>query len=484
MVIALWALKAPGGNALFSAPGYASAISYILQSGHLTFLKFGDFKQAYPSMYLIASLLTSTTGLSLGSALALLDIFNATLVGLFYFFIIGSFVSSPRLVAAATMLSIVADEQLVNTSPFNIRFYGLIFFLVMMVLLTSFPSNQGHFPTWPFLVVSMASVLAYPMIAFMIILMTVFSFARKSIAFPSRKLFAVLVVSYASWTVYVSQFIYTGLSVMNNIFFSLFGVPSAAPSGTPHGLVYQLSRLLLSSVSALPYGLGYLIPAWFLAFFGVGAMTWIGLKLLRSKKAPFAFIMIPLFITGTVLFLLPGGAEWPRILVYIAPFIGASIFVALEHRGPLVTIIVVGTLLLTLPTVVAYYPLVGVYGAHYPSQYSAGNYVSSYARSGPIYIGSGIQTLVDFSLYTRIVSGLSPAPLTPTQAQDSLMSGLSSFKSSTTASLLTVDPLFFKAYSHYYGDESSIVAYQLVRNYTASLSQVYSNGYTEIYWND
>lgn len=481
LTLDLWEVKAPGGGLLFSGSSYGSIVIAMLQSGHLNFVAWGN----YPGLFMLGGFFGSTTGLPLRSALLVLDTLRSALIGLFYFLVIGSFSKSYKLTATFTMLSIIGSEELIKDPPFNVSSYGLLFFLIIMTLIVSGPLNASTFPRYifPFVIVSIASMLSYPMIPFVIMLMIVLAARVGRISISFVELLGVVSVPWLAWIVYVSRYFQVGQSFLTNVLTLLLGSNGASSSPTSsHPFGYYLSQLLISSQSALPYNIGYLLPAWFLGFFGIGILVWAISKLFHLARVPHAFIVVALLMTALLILLsnFPSGTGWPRILPYMAPFIGATMLTIFSRQRPLYYGIVISlVLLLALPTVIADTSSVGTSGATFQWETSTGNFLASHMTGGTVYFGEVISTL-DYNLNSRLMPLIPSVALTPGESLVNTNATIKAFSESRDGSTLAISPLLYFAYTHAYGN-------QYLDNFTASVdnvvttsNQIYSNAFIQL----
>ena len=135
-------------------------------------------------------------------------------------------------------------------------------------------------------------------------------------------------------------------------------------------------------------------------------------------------------------------------------------------------------LLLTLPTIVAYYPVVGDYGAQYPWEYSAGNFIAGHTATGYVYIGGGILSL-NYAMNARIVPGLSNAPQTSQGAQTIIESQLQVYEHSKGGDFISISSIFYATYGHLYGDASADTIKTLLSSVDTTCL-TYSNGFTRV----
>jgi hypothetical protein len=485
LTINLWEAKAPGGSFLIRSLPYgpgdtinaASLTSNILESGHLVLNQYG----VYPATYLIGSSFAYTSGVPLVSSIALLDTLFSMLIGLLSFLIIDSFSKSHGLSAAVTMLSIIADEVLFKQPPYTQYDFGVLAFFLMSILivrslLKDVRSNRHGLPL---AIIYLASVFTYAITPFVVVIMAILSKLTRSGYSLSSKTIAFTLVSFAAWSAYVSLPLL--LAFAQNLL-RFLGVSKGTPlPGAHHMFGYYLLQLLSTNIASLPYNLGYLLPAWFLVFFGVGTVIWLVVKTMHIpvNVAP-AFIMGGLLLTAVIVLLTgyPTGTAWPRVLVYMAPFTGVTVLGILGHRRRLyVTVVVAVVLLLTLPTIIAYTPTVGDSYANYAWEISAGNYLSTRMTGGVVYFAIGILTL-NFSFNSKLIPAL-PAEggLTPVEGQAVIYGEIKDFKLSTDGSVLAISSLLEANYAHLYGNTLLGNLTTDIERTTAASNLVYSNGF-------
>ena len=489
LTVSIWQIKIPDG--VFLGGTYYGAITTnVLHTGHLSYVGWGT----YPLIFTLASTLTQAGGISLTSALTVLDLYHSVFFAVLYFLLANRFLSSVRLAAGAATLSMIADEQLLRDPQFNVSTYGLLFFLLAIYLIYRFGSKRTGSFIALFALISCAYTITYPMTPFLIITILFFAFVG-SLRFHGRvykpkivanhSMLAIAVAPYLAWTAYVSGYVGLGTLLFNNIRSLFFGPSASSSPAGPHGFTFYLTQLLLSNASATPFHLNYLVPLWFLVFFGLGGLIWVSMKIRRSPSAPEASVMGALVLIGVLLFLLPGGAEWFRVLPFIAPFLGVGIFSSffLKKGGRRFMIVSIVIVLFTVPTLIAYSPQIGVDEAQYQWEFASGNYLTQHGTGNSIFIGSGIVT-TDYALQSEVnaAPGLPGGTTGPVQAQTTLVLALTEFESPDRNSILSSSPLFFGLYAHLFGSNSASTARSLMALSLKRNDLVYSNGFTAFYF--
>jgi hypothetical protein len=480
----LWQMKAPGLGLSYQYVSYgakdavsaASLTSSILETGRLVFAGYGS----YPGIYLIGSSLTYVSGLSLDSVILLTSSLLSIIIAVFTFLVINLFSKSTSLTSAVTMLSIVADENLVKQPPYTQYYLGVIFFFIIIIFATgaSWKKRESMHHAFPLIVLSLASILAYSITPFVVILIFAFSFFFGKAHRSFTRMLGFTVASYVAWSIYASL---NELEALTNGFLGIFGVKNGIElTGAGHSIGYYLIQLLSTNISSLPYDLGYLLPAWFLVFFGFGTLAWIVMRLLRPRaNLPPAYIVAALLVTGALVFFdeYPTGVGWDRLLTYIAPFIGATWLLVLSNRRSVYLRAIVGLILiLTLPTIVAYTPDVGVISTHYLWQATSGSYLIQHMSGGNVYFGDSV-LMLNYSFNSRMISAFPTGGLTPAHESDYVLKEIDAFSQSADGSVLVVSSLFSITYVHLFG-------YAHLANVTTEFdkiaeasSVVYSNGY-------
>lgn len=490
LTVNLWQLKALGVASSNQAIPYGAADTimagsltlHVLQSGHLLFVGYGS----YPATYLVGSSFAYVSGLSLVHVIAWSNILLSVLFATLSFLIIDSFTKSHKLAAAVTMLSIIADENLFKQPPYTQYAYGVIFFLIM-ILIVNMSLTKGKSIRYkaPILIVFASSVLAYSITPFLVILIAIFELLikRNSVSFP--KMLGYAMVAFFAWSLYAS---FGELLSITNGFLGLFGVNKGSTLllGTGHSPGYYLLQLLSSNLKSLPYPLGYLLPTWFLVFFGAGTLIWVVSKTLRlSMNVPPASFLAGFLVTGAFIFLdgYPTGTGWPRVLEYMAPFVGAAIaplFCGMRrgHTSVIFSLI----LILTLPTVVAYTSDVGAVSTHYQWETNAATFLGHLTNDEKVYFGDNLLTF-NYNLFSKLASNpLSPSSggLTPSDEFAYILSETGDFLRSDGGAVMVVSTLSFSSYIHLYGYKYSSNITALFQGANASSNLVYSSGFVTI----
>lgn len=487
ITVNLWSVKSPGSTLLNQSVFYgptdtvnaASLTSYILQNGHMVYAGYG----AYPATYFIGSSLAYLTGLSLTSVVFWSNTVLSGLIGILSYMIIDFFSKSHRLATAVTILSIIADENVIKQPPYTQYDYGVAFFLLMIIIMmASISSKEDSLVTSrseiPLVLVFTASVLAYSISPFLVILIVFFSMLSKHrhISLPKFLMFAI--VSFLAWSTYAAL---NELTALTNSLFGFAGTNNSVKLiGTNHSPAYYVLQLLSTNIGSLPYQLGYLLPIWFLGFFGIGTFAWITTKLYRrGANVPATSILAALLLTTAFVFLneYPAGTGWDRMLVYAAPFIGATVVFVLSNRRTLFIVAIISLiLLLSLPTIVAYTPDTGEISAHYPWQVDAGNYLTNYLSSGNVVFGNNVLTL-NYSFNSRLISAFPTGGLTPTSERGFIMNQIGNFSLSADGSVLVVSSLFVPTYLHLYGNTYLNNITMVFDRIAESSNIIYSNSF-------
>jgi hypothetical protein len=400
------------------------------------------------------------------------------------------FSKSRRIAVSVTMLSIIATEEVIKDPPFTPSAFGMVFFLASVMLLVRFSSRRPLTRKFilPFAILDAAAIITYSLTPFVLLLIVLFAFVTRRSFKPTCGLLGIVATPYAAWTVYVSRFLQIGQLFAFNIISLLLGpIGSSVPTaGNSHSFGYLLLQVLSPNLNALPFDISYLLPAWFLAFFGVGMIVWVAFLARRRVNTPPFYLLCALMVTSVVIIVsqYPTGTGWPRILIYFAPFVGAVFSQVIGARGRwLSTIIVAVVLVLALPTVASYTPTVGTFYAHYQWEWSAGSYLELHMTSGEVYSGSGVITS-NSSFNSRIL----PTPdifggLTGGEAQREITSDFAAFTHSSDGSVLAISPIFFLSYSFLYGTESTMTVRPIIYNLTTASNVVYSNAFNQVIMN-
>lgn len=483
LTVSIWELKGPGGNYLVAGSYYASIANQVTYSSHIVLGGWGD----YPSIFISASTLEQILGIKLDVVFSFMQAYGAALIGLFYLLIINCFVRSARLASAGAMLAIVADEELMKLNEPPPYIGSLLFLILVYILIRFFFVGRGN-GLLPYLVLVFGSAITYPLVPLLIVMIVMSAVVSRFKRVPLRRatlLVAVPATVWVGWTVYMTEYISLGQIFAENLYSILLGPNVSTASSSASGpFGYYLLQLLASNVTALPYGMGFLLPAWFLVFFGLGSTVWLFSRWIGSGDVPHLFFLGMFALSAAMLLALqyPTGTGWVRILPLMAPFVSvALVSMARKYRLPFFGVVVVCLVLFTLPTLVAYTPNEGSQNASYQWGFSASSFLGSHTTGNTVYIGSGLWTF-NLNLQNRIVEGFDPSGgLTPNEAQVEISDQLTALTRSQDGSVLVVSPLFYSAWEHLYGLNSTQVIEHNLQNGTANLPLVYSNGYNLVW---
>ena len=481
-------------------PGFSFATSVttsysVLTTHHLNPVL---LQATTPTHILISAFLTTVGGSSLEQVLTWMNLLMPLGITLFSFFIIEKFLHSARLTSLAVMISVIADSQLSKAPPFDHDFYGALFFLIVMFTFLQLGGPRVGVAAVPFVLSFTSGVITYPMTSFVVELCVILGLIAaiaggrmKGQPIP-RAVTGVVITSltiYLVWNIYVATYFNLGNIVTSNILNLILnpfsnGQGSAAIGGSSGYSSFYLFQLLSSNLNSEPYGLGLLLPAWFLFLYGAGAIVYVVQRLWRRQRdLPSWSLIAAMIVTGVLLLLLPGGAEWVRLLPFLGPFMAVALLYPFASKHKATGFVVLCSILvLSIPTAIAYYPEVGTVGAIWQWEVSAGTFVQLTAPSSTIYIGSGLTSITSPDLYNHLVYGLSGTVQTPSGALEIIESQIAEFQSYTTSgALLAISPLIFIHYAHLYGETSANLAVEAVQSHSDSLEIVYTNGYTTLY---
>jgi len=483
LTIELWPFKTPGGNPLLGWYYYGikedntfGLTNNILQTGHLSF----QGLQSWPSIFIIAVECERVVGSNLGSAIATLDIIRAILTGLFSFLLIRHFVISPKLAVVGTFLALISWRVILVDTPFTLANYGVLFFFVITLLLLRLKAQESkHLITISLLMA--ACVITFPLSSFIAVIMVLF-FAHKSKnhwLLPTSLLSIILFLSWVAFAAISSVEMFG----IGNVIMLIFGEQnSLATQGIHSGLFFYFFQVLNEYVTSLPWGLGYFPLFWFFFVYVIGTLSWLLLKLRKTRSIPQTSVMAPILLTTIPLVLSsPSGGSWTRILFYLPPFLAVAMLTIMgcSNVGRRSGAVIALVLFLTMPTIVSYNETGSYTMAVYPQEVSAGGYLDAHFTLDNIYFGSGVVTL-NYSLWKNFILGITSSPFTPSQSDAYVTRVLQGFADSTSGSILITSPLFFLEYAHLFGQSSADVVQFEVYQAVISSDLVYTNGFTTI----
>jgi hypothetical protein len=484
LIMDVW-LKAPYGY-LLGGYSFSAYVFDVLQTGHSTL-----FGISWPGYYLIASVLILFNSSSVLS-LTLFDILRTLLYVLFSFLIIQRYIQSYRLAALGVMLSVVADFFICTSPMFDIVSFGWALF-PMEVFVTLTLIDRFSFKRNVVFAILMAGLaVSYPGAPPVLILIISFALVtklldRRFIHAPAMgKLLMSLFLLIALSGAFSSYLSTQGTRIvldsaeygLTNAFQVITGTikQNSTSGGAGYGYLFQL---LSSRLNSLPLWISALLPGWFIVLYVAGTVaSFVDRSKKRETKFPESYVVIPILLSGAILFSFNGGAEWIRVLPFIGPFLATTVMLNLKrHPRFLYPAAVVSILILALPTVVAYYPEVGTFGANFPVQVNAGIFVQHHFPNGTIYLGDGL-VFSNSGFLSRIILGSWVG--TAKTELSVLQNVLSQFSGQNSDSILTFSPLFARTFMVLYGVNSDEVS-NLVMHSTNASQLVYSNGFTEIF---
>lgn len=482
LFLEIWESKVPGGAFLFSGYEYSSILSQIQATGHFTFR--GLF--SYITIYDLGASLKSMSGIQTTVVLWTLEALWGSLIGLFSFLLANQYLTSSRLASIAVFLSVIGDFQLSKLPPFDVGAFGVLFVLIGLYAVKRLLAGpRREFPI--VLILLLGETLVYPLTLLIVILVLVIYLLQRSVgpsanpnsraASKDKGIYWILILGialYSTWTF----FTYPVATLASGFLRALLG-PSSVSQGsllsTSGGPIFYLLRLFYSNTSAIP-GISWILPFWFIFLFACGGIVWLGSKILRKRRGPELYMVIPILLVGVLLFMLPGGSEWTRIMPYLGLFLSISFVMAASNpksRIPLGVICVV-VLVLSLPTIVAYYPTIGTNGAKFGWEIAAGNFLQGKATDQVIW--ADFISTANLSLTNQFVYGTPSSAVTTSEVLHSLEAQIDSFAVSRTEVFVST-PIFYQYLSHLYG---SNLSNQILLNASTLISTntlVYSNGY-------
>ena len=492
----MWIISAPNGEFLYSVPGgYAAVLAKVVASGRIPS---STSALSTPTIYILGSSVLNVSGLDLSQTLYILEFSRPLLWALFIFLVSGTYLKSYRAAGVSTALALIGTAQLSKFSPFNIQSFGFVFFLACFYLLEK-PLRAGSKGSQLALLLAFgAAVLTYPLASFLLVFGMLSTRAGNFISRkrgkpipqhnPRPTLLIAVVGLFVAWSVYTGyQIAFTGslpaLTAIYNLIFHVHGTVSANNTG-----IYQYLLTLVSfNISFLPLYLGILIPFWFVLVLGGGLVAWVASGVtLRKTIAPSLSLLFAVLATSLIFFFDSGGAGWFRVTPYIGLFASIaltnvvysysrSVKKSERYVNPFVIIVAI-IFVLSLPTTLAYAPLMGQGSIHYSWQFASSSFLGTYSNATTILPFGSVPT-TSFSLYERTLQ----LPLYGDQQSSfkALTSVLLGYMQSNHQYILVSDP-FFKI-----GLQTALGRYHPY--FIHSLNQavmnsnvVYNNGWTNV----
>ena len=472
-----WISKAPGGTVLLSGASYGSYTNEVVTSGHTSYA----FWEIYPSLFLYSGALKISTGLSMLDTIGVLSSLRIIFYVLPVYLIALRFLPV-RAGTVATIISIVGDSELIRNPPFNIETFGFITFMFFALLL--FRQKSLHSGGAISVVLAcVACVLSYPLAGAIVAAIAAYMTWHRVVNKPSGifpvSMLILLVILVAVWNAFYSVSITNWLVLVYHNILVLLGHSSiqTGHSAGPSSTLF----LLLSADGSNAANFGYLLFVWFFLLDVLGLLYF--LKELRKNKTSMKFAVIPLLVVGVVLLLLPGGAEWTRILPFIDPLLAVFVVTHLRLARGKQLIALAVIVAVSLPTLVSYSPAIGTQYSQYSWEFSTGTFVGKFsAPTGGIIDASGI-VAVNQSIIVRLayvpVGGFSDYQ----SFLKSLNLTLISFNASPQSELFVNSVLTSSIAAHLYDVHPGSGLSTDLETRLSTHDLAYTNGFSSIYAN-
>jgi len=445
---------------------------------------------ALTGIFTLVTSLGSLTGMTFVQSMEVSAFIEPILYAFFSYMVAKNFLGPSRSIVLATAFSLVADLELSKVPPTGIGADGILFFLLLVYVLTSIFMRNDSAGLVIYFLLFFGSILVYPLASIVVLLIMISKFmathilSHKSplVLRTRRRTQGILALSFvilASWIAFNISNLVNGIAISAySVFFSLFSSNSGGTVGGGSGHFFSLIQLLGSNISASPGVTGYLFIMWFLLLYGLGSLIYLLMLIARHghNMVP-AYLMIPLGVVAAYLVLEPGGIEFPRILPYAGILLAVSVVGLINGRRKTPCLVFMALiLLLTIPTIVAYYPDIGVFGSWFPSDLAAGAYIGHSLTPSQNYY-SPRQVVFNLTFAGQWFDFLPSGASTPRSADDSFTSAVKQFELGRGSSVFLISPLSWLIYQHLYGNVSASLVRETSTSLVNSQNVIYSNGF-------
>lgn len=478
LFLSFWGLRSVNGEFFGTSWNYAAIVSSVIHNGVIP-----PRPSQYPGAPAMTSMLIITSGATIQLGFYLYSIVRIIAIALFIFLIASRFGVSPRDASLITMLSVIGSPYLVRLpdSPFSPNGYGTIMFFVSLYFLLRLVDSNERGAKTAFLVSYIANIAGYILSPFIILtILLAGSFHHRSKERPYLLVFerdgGWIELFLISCIIYlVGNVVLSGGNFLVGNWFSLFIKSTASLTSPTH--TSGLLPILEEYIGSQPVFLAFVVIFWLLLIYVVGsALCIIGaFKEFGFKERAFLAVVA----VAVLLFVLPGGSQEARILLFMPLFTSAALVSRCSKSRWKATALAVGLtiFILAVPTVVAYQPDAG-YNTAYNSNIAAGEYLG-YASCVPsLFTTVGIVTLD----YTVLQNTYQPAGLSYIvngQPQKFMLTNFQTFMG-TSCHFFDISTSYFDSLGYNFGEKAQIGAESEALTLLNTTSVVYENGFNTL----
>ncbi len=482
-----WITKSP--VPLYEESAYRIGfVKDVISSGHIN-LSLGYVE--YPAVFAFGSIFTTISGLPLISSIFVLELSRAVIIALLIFVISLRLLNNIFASSVASILAIQDDIMLSRMPAFHPEVFGLIFFLLGILILTQKGDRRPL--TVTLMIALAAGSMSYSLsVAFVFVAAAgiligsrLFKIIKPSLI--NYKLLALVLIIFLFWNLYVATQILAVVSSSLQIG-SLFDISH----------YYYLSTVANSNTVSTPFWVGTSTYLSVLALFGLPLIlvTYDALILpvySRFVKRSFKIeeiLFFSLLLAGIPLLAITGGAEATRLLYYLAPFSSMiliqKVLASKKKNILLFAIIVVLIIGLSFPLFLAYNTQ-NNFNSNYPQSLDAGSFIQSYDVShynAPIFGGGGLSGITGAFYENHPLIPVELNLINSSESYNYALHQLVSQFGSSGGSVLTFSLQDEIGADFIYGQQA---VEPILSNFTSSLSKsyslVYNNGFTVVYYN-
>jgi len=386
-------------------------VSYVLNEGRLSPNQpnLGYFQ--FPGMPLLGAIISSVTGLNIFQMRTIYLVFSALLFTFSLYFLYKNIFGDSSIASLGTLMLVQSNIWISIVQSFHPANLSFLYFNFLLLPIFSKRPSLKYGILFIFLYVAL--VIGYAALSFGLLFMilgVIFSLklaripsadgARPNIT-PSLFLFGLL--TFLGWQIYLSTPSFTGLVGW------LLDFPERILSGELFGSIFN--TIGANTGQQVPMWANMTRIFWLVFILGFGLVVAL-IHALNFRKLDWVTKGLLGCLTGTLVYCViltlisSGGAQFHRFMLYAPFFTIPLIFLLLRRRKHFLTIVCLLLMVLSLPTFLANNGRI-TYGALYPTEVSAGNFLESSYGKGVglnIYSGGWAYNFIYFNLYNARVA--------------------------------------------------------------------------------
>lgn len=405
LTVNFWYLVSP--NPLLFNSGFQSRAYYIATESHIPSALVDQYANSLPGLYLIWDSISYLTGVGIPGAAYIANIVVGSLAAVLSYAISTTFLGSRSYAFPTALLIIVGNPFLFRGIEVD-SLYGLTLLLAFFFVLLKRPSSWKL----PCLLISLGALFLYPIPVIIILTGTSIYYvsslvnARQRSKNPLLRQFlnwqylVIIGIIWSAWVAFFGESWLVNLSLIVDNHYASVGAST-------HGSF--IADLLGSNFLSGELWSVLIIDSWLFLEFAIPLLIYIYFGLRNRsyfKSNVVAFSFAPL-VVAFVLYFVGGPGDFVRPLLYVPFFSVQAIFVLflMLKKGNAASVIAVAiTLLLMLPSMIAFFPNVGYDGyVQYDQTITAGSFIQHYMTKSSLIIDTQSITLEGYTNSNELV---------------------------------------------------------------------------------